>query len=314
MADGADETVAAGIAAGRAVLGELNQTSWGQVGDKALVQAVADAHTLAVQAQAAALASLAELEKRGICQTRFGIDTAAWLAEQQHVARPTARAQVRTAMEAFVDAPTVGAALGRGELTVEHAQAIGHGLSVVPLDLPAKDELRLHEALVGYCAHFTPTEVRRLTNHAVEVIAPEAFDTWQAKILARQEELGSGPARCRTGGPNMARCGSSRCWTPWTGRSWRTRSSGAPAWPAISGTTVKRQPPRTPRSGAPATRAPRAATTRLRMATLWARRAPKAPGIRRCCVPAALSHRTPGVTSAAAGLPHPHQPRDPPAQ
>ena len=83
--------------------------AWEQVDDKSLLSLVLDAQRLATRARAAAMLTLAELDRRGVCESRFGIDAAAWAADETHLARGTIRAEIRAAKEIVDENPVVAA-------------------------------------------------------------------------------------------------------------------------------------------------------------------------------------------------------------
>lgn len=188
MEDNAAKVAADAVATAWAALEPVNRSlAFAELDDKQLLGLVAETQLLATRARAAAMVALAELDRRAVCETSFGVDTAAWLADQTKLARGTARAEVRTSRELVDTTPVVTDALCRAELTLEHAKAISYGLNVVPLDLPADKERGVQETLVACARDFTPTEVRRLTNHAVEVCAPDRVEEYLARRLDAQE-------------------------------------------------------------------------------------------------------------------------------
>ncbi len=67
---------------------------------------------------------LAELEQRGVCDRDIGLGTASWLADRAHAARPTIAARLRLGLD-LRRLPAVDAALTEGELTFDHARALG---------------------------------------------------------------------------------------------------------------------------------------------------------------------------------------------
>lgn len=188
MDKGAAQIAEDAVAEAWSALAPVNTSlSLAELDEKELLDLVADTQRLATRAKAAALVLLAELDRRGTCETTFGVGTASWLADQTKLAHATARAEVRTARELTDTTPVVADALCCAELTLDHAKAIVYGLGIVPLNLPADEDQKVQRTLVAFARSFTPLEVRRLTNHAVQVCAPDLVDDYQARLLAAQE-------------------------------------------------------------------------------------------------------------------------------
>ena len=91
--------------------------------DRRLIAELAAAQVLATRAQARWLALLAEAEAREATEHELGLHTANWVTNQNtHWAR-SAREEVRFAVR-LAEAPVVGAALGRGQVSVEQARVM----------------------------------------------------------------------------------------------------------------------------------------------------------------------------------------------
>ncbi len=113
-------------------------------------------------------------------------DAAAWLAAQTHAERRTVARDAGLATRLAAH-PITADALGAGALTTEHARAVLGSLSELPTDL-GRDVLDHAEVvLVGYCNEFTPTEVRRLGRHVLDVVAPDLVDDHLRRQLENEE-------------------------------------------------------------------------------------------------------------------------------
>ncbi len=73
---------------------------------------------------AAQLHVLGELEVRGVCDRRFGVGTASWLAEHAKSARPDVASRVKLATKLRAGLGQVDEALSDGRITLDHARAI----------------------------------------------------------------------------------------------------------------------------------------------------------------------------------------------
>jgi len=155
--------------------------------DRRLIAELAAAQVQATRAQARWLALLAEAEAREATEHELGLHTANWVTNQNtHWAR-SAREEVRFAVR-LAEAPVVGAALGRGQVSVEQARVIVTGLSRLPAELDAGQREQVAEHLVRLAGEFGPYGLSRLANRAVEVVAPEVAEDADRLALERIEE------------------------------------------------------------------------------------------------------------------------------
>ena len=134
--------------------------------------------------------------------------TATWWAHASRQTRVAAHRQVRLATALAEDryAP-VRQALAAGELDAEQAQVIIRAIADLPTDLPtdpgAALDVRLDARLVdravrhlvAAAAEHDPRALRIIGHRLLEVIAPEAADAHQARLLAREERHAA--ASCR---------------------------------------------------------------------------------------------------------------------
>jgi hypothetical protein len=83
--------------------------------------------------------------------------------------------------------PTVSSAVIAGAVSMEQATVIVHGLKRVEPELEAGQRVRVADTLVGFATDFGPAELRRLVNHAVEVVAPEVAEEADRRAVERAE-------------------------------------------------------------------------------------------------------------------------------
>jgi hypothetical protein len=88
----------------------------------------------------------------------------------------------------------VGAALVEGRMSVAQAEVVAAALEALPREVPGEVLVKAEAHLVDLAAQHTPRELRRLGRRLLEVVAPEAFDDEERRLLEREEAL----ARRRT--------------------------------------------------------------------------------------------------------------------
>jgi hypothetical protein len=129
---------------------------------------------------------LAEVERRGAAVHETAMDSWAWLASTRQLSAKAAKALVGSAV-ALTARPVVAAALVEGRVSAEQAAVIVNGLKNVEPDLDPRQVQQVAETLVGFAADFGPSPLRRLVNHAVEVVAPELAEAADLRSVERAE-------------------------------------------------------------------------------------------------------------------------------
>ena len=145
----------------------------------------------ATRAQQAADASrahhlqvLAEAEKREATRRLTSLSTAGWLVDQNSHSPRAARDDVRLAM-GLSQTPLVADALADGRVSAEQAGAILNGLRRLPEDFDDDQRTAVVEQLVGFAASFDPSQLSRLVNRTIEVVAPEVAEEADRKAVER---------------------------------------------------------------------------------------------------------------------------------
>lgn len=140
--------------------------------------------------RAAELAVLTDLESRGATSALAGVPTHAWLRSTGGLTPRQAKARLREAA-AMVAHPHVAAVLASGQASVEQCEGMLAGLTFLDdPDLAALFDAGQADAVEAHLAgHLTqdPDELRKLANHAVEVVAPEVADEIERRRLERAE-------------------------------------------------------------------------------------------------------------------------------
>jgi hypothetical protein len=115
-------------------------------------------------------------------------DIAAWLAPRVQADGPAVRADQRLAQALDTRWSAVQAGMAAGQVSVEQARVIVHGLDALP-DHIGPDIIDQAEAqLVEYTQEFPPAELRRLARRILEVVAPEIAEAEEAKLLEKEEQ------------------------------------------------------------------------------------------------------------------------------
>src|SRR6478609_268543 len=113
-------------------------------------------------------------------------NTACWLAHQTKVTRPDAHRVVRLGHDLEAHLVT-REALASGDLVVDQARVILRAVEDLPDDL-GRDLVAQAEAhLVAEAAHHDARTLKLLGQRLLEVVAPDAADAHEAKLLEREE-------------------------------------------------------------------------------------------------------------------------------
>ena len=164
-----DGAASAGAVAASGVLSTVASIPAGVLGDDELA-----AVTLGLEAarrflDAAELTCLAELDRRGTTETRFGQRTVAWLAHEAKLPRAVASSRVRTARKVTAGggglAP-VGDALTRGVIGFDHARVLAGAANARNVD-----------------------ELAGVTGELCDLAALSTFERWSAEVRGLAEML-----------------------------------------------------------------------------------------------------------------------------
>ena len=131
-----DGPAAAGAAAASAVLGTVASIPAGVLSDDELAAATLELEAARRYLDAAELACLGELDRRGSTEVAFGQKTVAWLAHEAKLPRAVAGARVRTARKTASggDLEPVGDALRDGVIGFDHAKVLAGAVNARNVD------------------------------------------------------------------------------------------------------------------------------------------------------------------------------------
>jgi hypothetical protein len=119
-----DGAAATGVAAAGSVLSTMASIPPAVLSDEALASATLALEQARRVLVAAELSWLAELDRRGTTDARFGQRTVAWLAHEAKLPRAVASARVGTAAKVASQLPGVGDALREGHIGFDHARVL----------------------------------------------------------------------------------------------------------------------------------------------------------------------------------------------
>jgi len=159
---------AAGAAAASAVLSTVASIPAGVLGDDELAAVTLGLEQARRFLDAAELACLGELDRRGTTEVRFGQRTVAWLAHEAKLPRSVAGARVRTARTVTGGgalAP-VGDALARGEVGFDHARVLAGAANARNVD-----------------------ELAGVTGELCDLAGLSTFERWSAEVRGLAEML-----------------------------------------------------------------------------------------------------------------------------
>ena len=112
--------------------------------------------------------------------------TTTWLAEAANLTPREARHLIK-AGQSLQRFGVVGAAAAAGSLHPSQADAITTTLADLPPEFPDETLTQAQDLMVGFAASHNATELRRLTGHLLDVLAPDTADATEAARLERRE-------------------------------------------------------------------------------------------------------------------------------
>lgn len=133
----------------------------------------------------------ARIETDDVAWRERKTSTTTWLAEAANLTPREARRLVKAGQELRRFA-TVREAAAEGRLLPAQAEAITSVLANLPAEFPTDTIARGEESMVGFAATHNSAELRRLTGHLLEVLAPETADALEADRLEREHRAAMG--------------------------------------------------------------------------------------------------------------------------
>ncbi len=161
-----DEASAAGVAAAGSVLATMASLPAAVLSDGQLAESTLALEQARRFLDAAELACVAELDRRGVTEERFGQRTTAWLAAEAKLPRSVAAARVGTARKVAGVLAPVGSALAEGRIGFDHARVLADAANP-----------RVAEELAA------------LVDEVCDLADAATFDRWQADVRGLAEQL-----------------------------------------------------------------------------------------------------------------------------
>jgi len=130
----------------------------------------------------------ATIDATGVAWQEHGTSTATWLADAVNLTRREA-GRLIAAGQGLHRFPVVGDAAAGGAVLPGQAEAITAVLEDLPEDFSADTVRDAEQMMVEFAATHNSAELRKLTSHLVEVLAPETVEAREAARLERERRL-----------------------------------------------------------------------------------------------------------------------------
>ncbi|MBM7515170.1 HNH endonuclease signature motif containing protein [Nocardioides nitrophenolicus] len=139
-----------------------------------------------VEAQVAELKARVLAAGEDVAVAHGARDVAAWLAQATRSDPAPVRAELRLA-RALEQRVVVAAGMRSGEVSPAQARVIARAVAELPAGLGPELATRAEATLVGYAAHHSPRELKRLGRRILEVVAPEVVEAEEGRRLEDEE-------------------------------------------------------------------------------------------------------------------------------
>ncbi|MDQ2723117.1 MAG: HNH endonuclease [Actinomycetota bacterium] len=132
------------------------------------------------------LRAIADADRRGAGVEQGATSTQRWLSEAGNLAPGAASRAVRLAL-GLEHRPEVAAALGRGEISAEHAKVILHVLAELPDDLPNDGATECETYLLNAARQEDAVVLGRRGTDLLHRLCPEAVELTEEEAVAARE-------------------------------------------------------------------------------------------------------------------------------
>ncbi|MBV9832579.1 MAG: DUF222 domain-containing protein [Marmoricola sp.] len=133
---------------------------------------------------------LAEADTRGVCLGEGAPDAAGWMRAQTQQTRRDAKADLTLARR-LEDLPVLAAGMAAGRVNTTQARAVIGALDRLPcsgeLAVSLEQRRQAEQHLVDLCAIHDARDVAALGRRVFEVIAPDAAEEYEGRLLAAEE-------------------------------------------------------------------------------------------------------------------------------
>jgi hypothetical protein len=154
-------------------LGMLTHRSLSMLGDNDLLALHRRLVAFTAQVQAVRLQQLAEIDDRGVAETVGAVSTLAWVKGATGVRHTHAVRDVRLARALKDRYADTAAALGAGQISLDHAEEIRACIDALPAHVDPATRCLGERELLGQARHFDPRALHRLGQHLHSVLDPD---------------------------------------------------------------------------------------------------------------------------------------------
>jgi len=145
--------------------------------------------------EALELGVLAAADRDDVGAETGATSTGAWLSHVTLADRPETAAKVKLARALDEELASTRQGLAAGDYSAAHATVITRALADLPAGLEPDLVARAEKTLVEGAHHLTPKQLRQVSRHLLEVVAPEVLDAREKDRLDRQDAAAFANAR-----------------------------------------------------------------------------------------------------------------------
>lgn len=180
----------AALRATEQALGQFAEANLWSLPDNEVLQLRIELEALRAKTEAVVLTTTREVDSRGSAVDAGAASTAAWLRGRLLMHPGAAKAEVALALACDRDHAATGAALARGKLTRDQADAVVAGLGALPSGIDAATRGDAEEFLLREARQFDPQALHQLARHLALRLDPdrgEELEREEAERPSRQE-------------------------------------------------------------------------------------------------------------------------------
>lgn len=174
------------LAVMNAALDELNDDRLRLPTDREKLELLLASLRIGARFQAWQARLAADIEASEVAWREHKTSTTTWLAEAGNLTPREARGLVKAGQE-LARFTTIGEAAAAGVVLSSQAGAITSVLGELPREFPEQAVTEAQTLMVSFAASHNAAELRRLSGHLLEVLAPETAEELEAARLERQQ-------------------------------------------------------------------------------------------------------------------------------
>ena len=144
------------------------------------------------QADAVLLATIGEVEARGLARSRGASSTRAWLHAAHRLDPAEASMLVRTAASLRAGFEETGVALAAGQVNLGQARVVIRSVTDLPADLDPCLATAAETLMIGHCQTFDPSSLALIGRRLAECIDPDGTQARDEKKLPELEKTAHG--------------------------------------------------------------------------------------------------------------------------